>query len=193
MNLTPWDTHSSGLTVITTCSPRHNDLVKRLGADAIFDYKDADCGRKIRDHTANTLMHAFDTISEAGSAQICADALSSTSSGTKRYSSLLGISAFPREDVEKKTTLAYSAIGEEIRFGGGGSIIPPKIPGRKEDLVFTEMWIAIAEGLLAEGKIQVHPVGLREGGLRGVLEGWQDMREGKVRGEKLVYRVADTL
>lgn len=30
--------HSSGLKVVTTCSPRNFDLVKNLGADAVYDY-----------------------------------------------------------------------------------------------------------------------------------------------------------
>ena len=184
---------SSGLTVITTCSPRNNDLVKGLGADAVFDYNDVDCGQKIREYTANALMHAFDCISEGSSVKICADALSSTSSGVKRYSSLLGVSDFPRTDVEKRTTVAYSAMGEEMSFGGQGAVIPPKIPAKPEDATFMEMFIPIAEGLLADGKIKAHPPSVRGGGLRGVLDGWQAMRKGEVSGEKLVYRVADTL
>lgn len=50
----------------------------------------------------------------------------------------------------------------------------------------------IAEKLLEEGKVRGHPVSVREGGLRGVIEGLEDLREGRVSGEKLVYRVADT-
>ena len=188
--------HSSGLTVITTCSPRHNDLLKRLSADAVFDYKSVDCGLQIREYTSNTLMYALDCISEPSSAKICADALSTSSSsstGTKRYSSLLGIADFPRTDVEKRTTIAYSALGEEMSFAGHGSVIPPKIPAKDEDARFMEMFIGIAEALLAEGKVKAHPPSVREDGLRGILEGWQEMREGKVSGEKLVYRVVDTL
>ncbi len=55
-----------------------------------------------------------------------------------------------------------------------------------------EMWVPIAEGLLREGKIRVHPPSVRPGGLRGVLEGLKELREGKLSGEKIVYRVADT-
>ena len=138
-------------------------------------------------------MYAFDCISEGSSVKTCADALSSTSSGSKRYSALLGISDFPRTDVEKTTIIAYSAIGEEMSFGGQGTVIPPKIPAKHEDAMFMEMFIPIAEGLLADGKIKVHPPSVREGGLCGVLDGWQAMRKGQVSGEKLVYRVADTL
>lgn len=187
------DIHSSGLTVVTTCSPRNNDLVKSLGADASFDYNDLDCGLQIRKHTSNALMYAFDCISEGSSVQICADALSTSSSATKKYTSLLRVSDFPRDDVEKTTTLAYSAIGEDMSFGGQGDVIPPKIPAKDEDARFMEMFIPIAEKLLADGKIKVHPPSVQGGGLHGILDGWQAMREGKVSGKKLVYRVVDTL
>ena len=176
----------SGATVITTCSPRNNELVKALGADAVFDYRDEACGEKIRDYTSNKLMHALDCVAEASSPQICGDALSTDGAHTKCYSSLLGLNDFPRDDVEKKATLGYTAIGEEISFPGR------KIPAKKEDLQFMTMFTGIAQELLAEGKIKPHPVGLRQGGLKGVLDGLQDMREGKVSGEKLVYRVDET-
>jgi hypothetical protein len=47
----------------------------------------------------------------------------------------------------------------------------------------------VAEQLLAEGKIKPHPKDVRDNGLEGVLAGIQDLREKKVRGIKLVYRL----
>lgn len=189
-------TPRSGLIVITTCSPRNYDLVKSLHADAIFDYNDPACGRKIREHTSNDLFYAFDCISTDSSVRICADALSTSSSSSgakKHYCSLLGVPNFPRKDAEKKTTLAYSAMGEDISFHGQGSIIPPKIPAREEDARFMKSFIETVDGLLGEGKVRVHPPSVRERGLQGVLDGLQTMREGRVSGEKLIYRVADTV
>lgn len=49
---------------------------------------------------------------------------------------------------------------------------------------------ALAGKLLEQGKIQPHPHRVKEGGLEGILQGLQDLREKKVSGEKLVYRVA---
>ncbi|CAF9934604.1 MAG: hypothetical protein HETSPECPRED_009283 [Heterodermia speciosa] len=177
----------SGATVITTCSPRNNELVKALGADAIYDYRDEACGEEIRAYTSDKLVYALDCISEASSPRICADALSTDGALTKRYSSLLGIDDFPRDDVDKKATIAYSAIGEDLSFPGRGLF-----PAKEEDLHFMTKFIGIAQELLAEGKIKPHPVSLRPGGLKGVLDGLQDMREGKVSGEKLVYRIDET-
>lgn len=44
----------------------------------------------------------------------------------------------------------------------------------------------VVETLLSEGRIKPHPKEVRSGGLEGILGGIQDMREGRVRGRKLV-------
>lgn len=98
----------SGLTVVTTCSPRNFELVKSYGADAAFDYRDENCAEQVRQFTNNNLTHIFDCISEATSAKICADCMS-TAGG--KYSALLKVD-FPRKDVDAGYTLAYTAIGE---------------------------------------------------------------------------------
>lgn len=77
----------SGLKVVTTCSKRNAELVKGLGAEAVFDYSDADCAEKIREYTQDELMYAFDCISEGNSPNICAGALSSK--GGVKYSAIL--------------------------------------------------------------------------------------------------------
>ena len=58
----------AGLQVVTTASPRNHALLKDLGADAVFDYKDADVASKIKEwakpHGGITI--ALDSISEKG-------------------------------------------------------------------------------------------------------------------------------
>ncbi len=53
-----------GLRVITTASPKNFDLVKGLGADEVFDYRDESVVENIRAATSNALDIAVDTISE---------------------------------------------------------------------------------------------------------------------------------
>ncbi|PYI24789.1 GroES-like protein [Aspergillus violaceofuscus CBS 115571] len=50
-----------GLEVITTCSPKHAELVRSYGARHAFDYKDDQVVDKIKE-VAPTLSYAFDTI-----------------------------------------------------------------------------------------------------------------------------------
>lgn len=50
-----------GFNIITTCSPRNFDLVKKLGATHVFDYNDSDVVDKIKE-VAPDLGYTFDTI-----------------------------------------------------------------------------------------------------------------------------------
>ncbi|KAL1952597.1 hypothetical protein VTO42DRAFT_4704 [Malbranchea cinnamomea] len=172
----------SGYTVITTCSPHNFQLVKSLGADAVFDYKDPNAAAEIRKHTQNKLKFVLDTISLESSAEFCDNALS-TEGG--EYTALLKV-GIKRANVNDRSTLAYTALGEAFQFG---DIHLPVIP---EDRDFAEKFSLLTEKLLAEGKIKVHKPKINEGGLKGVLDGLQLMREGKVSGEKLVYNVEET-
>ena len=173
----------AGYTVLTTCSPRNFDYVKSLGASGVFDYNDKDAASKIRQLTDNKLKLAWDTISEKGSAQFCADALSTESGG--KYGSILQAKC-PREDVESTTTLMYTIFGESFKFG------PQEIPAVSEDFEYAKKFLAMTEGLLKEGKIQAHKQTVGKDGLEGVLKGMEDMKNGKVSGEKLVYRISET-
>ena len=176
----------SGWKVVSTASPSNFSLVRFLGADAVFDYKDVNCAQKIREFTKNELKYAFDCITEGPSLEICADALS-TSPGCE-FSGLLNYKKFPRDDVKSRSTLAYTALGEEFQQGPDGPIIPAK----PEDFEYAANFANIAEKLVAEGKVKPHPRTLKPGGLGGIINGMNLLRQGKVSGEKLVYRIAET-
>jgi NADPH:quinone reductase-like Zn-dependent oxidoreductase len=53
-----------GLRVLTTASSKNFDLVKGLGVDEVFDYRDEGAVENIRAATGNALDIAIDTISE---------------------------------------------------------------------------------------------------------------------------------
>ncbi|KAL0263052.1 Zinc-binding oxidoreductase alcohol dehydrogenase [Diplodia seriata] len=59
----------SGIEVITTCSPKHFDHVKRLGASHVADYRSADVVDQIR-RVAPDLMYVFDTIGSKDSSRL---------------------------------------------------------------------------------------------------------------------------
>lgn len=189
----------SGLHVLATCSEKNFEAVKQLGADEVFDYKDPQCSEKIREATGDALLYTLDCVSEGSSKdvsrhltkfhsssnniQICATALTSQPN-VARYGSLLPIE-FPRQDVKTSFTIGYTVIGEEFTFFGN------KVPAKTEDLEFGKKFWALAERLLAEGKIKGEPT-VREGGLNGVVSGFEDMKNGRVSRQKLVYRVGET-
>jgi NADPH:quinone reductase-like Zn-dependent oxidoreductase len=172
----------SGYKVLTTCSPRNFDLVRSLGADAVFDYKDPQSATEIRKQTNNNLKLVLDCISLGPSAEFCDNAIS-TEGG--EYSSLLSVK-IERANVNDRFTLAYTVIGEAFQFGN----IP--FPAKPEDFAHAEKFIPIAQSLLDQGKVKVHPPKVGKNGLQGVLEGLELLKTDKVSGEKLVYNVEET-
>lgn len=128
------------------------------------------------------MLYAWDTIAEGDSPKICADALSST--GSPKYGSILRVKEFPREDINPLFILGYTAVGEEFKWRA--TIIPAK----PEDFVFSSKFSSLAEKLLAAGTIKPHRKDLRTGGLDGIQQGLDDLRNGKVSGTKLVYQLS---
>lgn len=171
----------SGYHVLTTCSPHNFDFVKSLGADIVCDYKDPGAANEIRRLTGDKLKLALDTISLESSAKFCADAIS-TEGGA--YTCLLPVTA-PRSDVKSGLVLGYTAFGDAFELG------PQSFAAVPEDKAFAAWWLLLAEKFLASGKIKVHPLSVREGGLEGVLDGLDLMRKDQVSGQKLVYNVSE--
>ncbi|KAJ5753986.1 uncharacterized protein N7511_008139 [Penicillium nucicola] len=172
----------SGYKVLTTCSPRNFDLVRSLGADEVYDYNDANAAAEIRKATDNKLKYVFDCIALEASAAFCDNALS-TEGG--EYSALLMVK-IARENVNDRATLAYTTLGEAFKFGS------MSIPANLEDRAHAEKFAPIAESLLAQGKVKVHPPKVGPNGLVGVMDGLRLLKEDKVSGEKLVYNVSET-
>lgn len=69
-----------------------------------------------------------------------------------------------------------------------GPIFPPDHASFR----YAKDFLTMANQLLADGRIKVHPQHVGKDGLVGVLDGLDMMRQGKVSGTKLVYRVAET-
>jgi len=173
----------SGAKVVTTCSPRNFPFVKALGAAEAFDYNDPECAKKIREYTDDKLTKVFDCISEGDSPKISSEAISSKG-GVVSY--LLN-PKHDRTDVENKATLGYTITGEAFKFFGGMDV-----PAKPQDFEFGKTFWELATKLLASQQLTVHPTKVGSGGLQGVLKGLDELREGKVSGVKLVYKIDET-
>lgn len=171
----------SGLTVLTTCSQHNFDLVRRLGADHVFDYKSPTVGADIRAASNDSIAHVFDTISSESSVAISAEAIGS--SGGKYSSLVVEELNFPREDVTSATTIAYTGFGEAFHRGA------KEFPANLEHLEFQAKFWKLAGELLAQGRFKTHPAEVREGGLDAILDGLDDLRQNKASGVKLVYKI----
>jgi len=157
----------AGFRVITTASPKNFDLVKSLGADEVFDYRDNGVVEKIRAATANALDLAIDTISEGKTPEQVNGAI-----GDKGGKVAIIIPyESPRPDVKVRLSVAYDLLKPE--------------PDSK-------WYVDVLTEILATGKIKPNPVRVQPRGLAGVKEGLQYMQEGKVSAQKITYRIADT-
>jgi len=177
--------HLTGYKVVTVASPRNHDLVKSLGADAVFDYRDPDAISKIKQLTKDSIHTVVDTISE-DSSQIFA--VNTLAPGPGKVLVLLGVNpkaASLRSDASFIHTLLYTAFGRPFPLGDR------TIPGLPQDKIqVSNFLIDKFSSLVKEGKLKPMPVKLREGGLDGINDGLDYMVAGKVSAEKLVYRIS---
>ncbi|KAJ6629375.1 dehydrogenase [Mycena sp. CBHHK59/15] len=169
----------SGMTVYAVCSPKNFALVTSFGADATFDYRDPAVSEKIHAASGGAIRYAVDTISELGSAAIVGAAMSTE--GGK----IACILSYKDEDkavlpanVEPIFSLAYDLISDR-----------PNAPSR---LALAPVYAKLVTELLGAGKLVPTPIMVMPNGLASVNDGFAYMMEGKVSGQKIIYRIADT-
>lgn len=174
----------SGFAPLAVCSPDHFDMAAKLGAVAVFDYADGEeAVDEIQDYIQSMgtpLLKAWDTVSIPSSARFCGDVLSAGDGC--HYASLLPMGC-PRPDVTSSTTMAYTVFGEDWGMGA------TNFSANTTDAEFGRQWWALVQDLLDRGCIQTHRIIIGEGGLEGVLGGLQQLRDSRVRGGKLVFRI----
>ncbi|KAE8153645.1 hypothetical protein BDV25DRAFT_136764 [Aspergillus avenaceus] len=157
----------SGLRVVTTCSEVNRSWMYELGADLIFDYHEPQIGDIIREQTDDSLELVLDTVSTPQTASICAAAISS---GGGYYNALLDVQC-PRDDVDSKLCMAYDIIGEAYLMGS------TRVSSEPDNFAFGVGWTKIAQRLLNDRHILPHRYEKRNGGLAGVIDGLQALRE----------------
>lgn len=79
-------------------------------------------------------------------------------------------------------TLLYTALGRPF------TLLSP-YPVCAEDRPPMVQFLSKVSGLVQAGDIKPNPVKLWEGGLEAVKDGFQYMKEGKVSGQKIVYKL----
>ncbi|KAI0823567.1 GroES-like protein [Trametes gibbosa] len=175
--------HIAGYKVASTASPRNFDLVKSLGADVVFDYRDPDVVAKIKKETGDSITAAFDTISLKDSQRISAEVLSPA--GGKIVLVLAPVpDATNRKDVEFIPTLIYTALGRAFQFGP-----TQQFPVSPEDRAQIVQFLKKVPQFVKDDAIKPPSIKLWKGGLTAIPDGLQYMREGKVSAEKIVYKV----
>jgi hypothetical protein len=141
----PATTYRSGYSVVATCRPSDFDYVKSLGAEFAIDYEDENAGNQIREYTNNKLKYAWDTVSIKATAQLCADALS-TSETNLAYGTLLPVQ-IPRTDVKTVTTIMHTTFGRHFVFGA------QDMPASGEDFTFAKQFSDVTQKLLEKVRL----------------------------------------
>ncbi|CZR62513.1 related to zinc-binding oxidoreductase ToxD [Phialocephala subalpina] len=169
----------SNFDIITTCSPNHFEMVKSLGADHVFDYNDPNAAAAIEALTKGNLSLCVDCFSEESGYEFCSQVLSTGAT----YVALRPMDSV-RPDLDFKFCMGVMYFDAPFLLAGHTYEAPP---GAFESAV---KFAVVAEKLLAEDKIKPHPKDVRTKGLAGILDGIQELKEGKVRGVKLVYTLS---
>ncbi|KAI0047241.1 dehydrogenase [Auriscalpium vulgare] len=172
----------SGLYVVATASQKNAALVKSLGADEVYDYNDPEVGQKIKASTKGALKHAVDTISEGKTPQLVFDAFSEEGGVV---AAILPYATPPRDNIKVVNSFAFDNLGKSYD-------LPRKHVATPEANERVYGHAKLLEQLIADGKLKPNPVNVIPGGLAGVSDGFQYMLEGKVSGQKITYRIADT-
>lgn len=158
------------------------DFVKSLNAaDHIIDYRTGDVVQKIIAAAGSTKIKlAFDSISDPVSYEPISEVLVASGGGMiNMVNAIHDPWKFP-DSVKPSRTMVGSSHGDTW------GIIPEEEV--KVDQEFAYWFYRYLSHLLAEGKIQPHPVEVLPGGLNGIAEGVQALFEWKVSAKKLVAR-----
>jgi len=117
--------------------------------------------------------------------------------GTAEQKSLLstvsGANRYEEEEIPAGVDVVYTFVGtaHEGKYRDG----MPKQPLKEEvdgDRKWVEKFFEYIPKMLADGRLTGHPFEVVEGGLNGVEKGLIDLKEGKARGVKFVYRVSES-
>ncbi|KAI1775641.1 alcohol dehydrogenase [Hypoxylon cercidicola] len=175
---------ASGMRVITTASPRNFELVKSLGADAVFDYKSPTCAADIRALTGNRLTLAW--ACAADGEELIAGALSDEV--PSKYVSIVGVNKDRVRELnpqieDPRSHIAYDVFGGNYLWPSGLMVPEPGVAG------YVARFLELSPGLLESGAVKpIRTIVNRGGsGLEGVLEGLDELRANGVSAAKLVY------
>jgi NADPH:quinone reductase-like Zn-dependent oxidoreductase len=178
---------ASGLRVIATSSPRNFELLKSLGADAVFDYRSNSCVDDIRAFAKQQLYLSWDCTGDG--VEICAKAMEQSSKSV--YGTIvpstdeaLFKSLNPHAD-GPRLVLGYDGLGAAYKFGGN-----PR-PYKQRESEYAASFAEAAEQLLQSKVIRPIPISLNPTGhgLKSVVAGLDRLRNGQVSAQKLVYMV----
>ncbi|KAF7536047.1 hypothetical protein G7Z17_g13107 [Cylindrodendrum hubeiense] len=171
-----------GFKVFTTCSPRHFELVRSLGANNAFDYRDSNVIKLIKD-AAPGLTYVFDTIGNETSSVLGSQTIN------ERGGTLCTVrpGKAHTENVSKQTKVTDVLLW--TGFLKEHSYREFHWPVNEGDHALATEFCERLPALIEEGKIKPNAVKVLPGGLNAVAAGFQEYRDGKISATKIVYEL----
>ncbi|OAL46974.1 GroES-like protein [Pyrenochaeta sp. DS3sAY3a] len=169
------------LKVFTTCSPKHFDRAKAFGASAAFDYKQADVVASIKS-AAPDLQYVFDTIGDSSSSTLASQAIRDQGGNLCTVRPGKANTSEVTKRTKVTDVLVWTAFLSDHRYGEFFW------PADKDDHDLASELFRSLPTWLENGTIKPSvPKILR--GLEAVPEGFQEHRDGKISGYKIVYEL----
>lgn len=170
----------AGYSVIAVAGQSAN-IARELGADAIVDYRgknDDELAHAVEvevKRVGGTLAGTYDAVSTDATVAWLANVVDSLGGG--RITTVLPTKGEHDPDsIPSSTKVVRTMVG--TAYG--------------EDTDFAAKWYPIIGKWLDDGKFKANKVRVVPGGLNGVAAGVKLLKEGKVNGVKLVYRISET-
>ncbi|KAI0674318.1 oxidoreductase [Trametes maxima] len=177
---------ASGFKVAATSSPRNFELLKSLGAAAVFDYHDPEIVQKVKQVTGDSIRYGLDAIGSRATQELSQRVFGPA--GGKLLTLMPVVpEAKVRDDVTVTFTLVHTGLRQPLDF-------PAYVPGvhypaSSDDNAEMVAFIATIPQLVEQGRLVPNPLKLWDGGLAAVPQGLRYLQEGNVSGEKIVVRV----
>ncbi|KAJ0383237.1 hypothetical protein COL922a_010883 [Colletotrichum nupharicola] len=169
----------AGYTVVTTASPHSYELVKRYGADHVFNYRSHTWIQEVTTAFPDISL-AFDCFSKGGSGPSIANVIKSQ--GGK-------IVTLPDQGDSKVPGVKYDMIMLYTVFGREFAWLPPIGPKFPIDIEHRQA-LARFYAILPQIQTSLNPPPIKvvDGGIEVLLESLDLLRQGKVSGSKLVVK-----
>jgi len=90
-----------------------------------------------------------------------------------------------RKDVKITMVMVYSLLGLALTY-------PFALPASEQHHANVREYAHMLSELLRDKKLRIPPINVLPNGLAGVSDGIRELVAGKVRAQKLVYRIQDT-
>ncbi|KZV92698.1 GroES-like protein [Exidia glandulosa HHB12029] len=172
--------HLSGLKVYATASQKHSERLKALGAVDVFDYRDPEAGKKIFAATKGSLTQI--AVAETTQDDVV-NIINAFGDNGGIFAACAPFLQMPNstKPVEFVPSIVMTLYGEPLA--------PPfNIPALPEHRAAAAVFIKRIEKLVSEGKISTLPVRVFNG-LESVWQGMEELRTGKVSGERIAFKI----